>query len=363
MKLLVDAHVFDDLSQGSKTYLEGIYSAVVDKDSQDDFYFASHDRGAIPEKLLGQANTHHLQFTGHNKFVRLGLNIPDLIKKNKIEWAHFQYISPLVKTCPEIVTIHDLLFLEYPQYFPRDYRVIRNFLFKRSAKRAEWVLTVSEFSRAALIRYYQLDPKKVIITPNGILDFFWEPADIAADTGHLPGLDQFILYVSRFEPRKNQAGLLRSYLDLQLWKQGIQLVFVGGKGIRSAEFDQRYESLNDQIKRMILFFRDLPSVNLKWLYQNSLLFVYPSFAEGFGIPPLEAIACGANVICSSATAMSEFRFLGDRLFEPTRRDEMTQKMDFYLKHPSTDSSTSIRDHVRNQYSWDVAAQRFLSIFR
>ena len=362
MKLLVDAHVFDDLSQGSKTYLMGLYAAVLSLDSKDDFYFATESKSSLARELENYPNSHHLQYRFHNKFFRLGWDITGLIRKNKIDWAHFQYISPARKTCPEIVTVHDLLFLDFPEYFPQDYRLAKNFLFKRSAKRAEWVLTVSEFSKKALIEHYGLDPERIILTPNGILDFFWEEDHQVAAIASRDDLDKYILYVSRFEPRKNQLGLLEAYLKLGLWKQGIKLVYVGGTGIRTHEFQERYQALDGKIKRSILFLEDLQLPDLKWLYKNCLLFVYPSFAEGFGIPPLEALACGANVVCSNTTAMSEFRFLGERLFDPNNVEEMLHKIDFFLKNPASGNGLAIREHIKAHYSWDVAARQFLSIF-
>ncbi len=361
MKLLVDAHVFDDLSQGSKTYLKGLYSSVLSSNSKDNFYFATNTVASFKNELENHANAHHLQYSSHNKFIRLGFEIPSLIKKHKIDWAHFQYISPIRKICAEIVTIHDLLFLDFPEYFPQDYRLTKNFLFKRSARRANWVLTVSEYSKQALIKHYNIDPDKIVITPNGILDFFLAPQLAISDLANRYSLGRFILYVSRFEPRKNQLGLLKSYLQLELWKQEIQLIYVGGKGIETHEFRKNYETLDKRIKENIFFLEDISLTDLKWLYEKCELFVYPSFAEGFGIPPLEALACGANIICSNTTAMSEFQFLGERLFDPNDQAVMTEKIDFYLKNPTSNRYLAI-DYLKTHYSWETAASRFHTLF-
>jgi glycosyltransferase involved in cell wall biosynthesis len=362
MNFFVDGHVLDDLSQGSKTYLKGLYTSLFDLDHEDDFFVATNQLSSFENEMKSHSNVHRLQYDSHNKFVRLGWEIPQLINRNKIDWAHFQYISPVVKTTSEIVTIHDLLFLDYPEYFSLNYRIVKNYLFKRSATRAEWVLTVSEYSKQALIRHYKINPERIVITPNGILDLFLDASDGPKDACSKRGLGQFILYVSRIEPRKNQLGLLRSYLDLQLWKQGIQLVYVGGVGIRTPEFEKLYQSLDENIKPMIFFFNDLSLPELKQFYKNCDLFVYPSFAEGFGIPPLEAVACGSNVICSNTTAMSEFQFMGDRLFNPLDREEMTQKIDYFLKNKGTDIN-AMQVYVKTHYSWNIAAERFLRLFR
>ena len=364
MRLLVDGHVLDDLSQGSKTYLNGLYNAVFKVDHQTEYYVATNHLSSFQKGFDKRFNVHHLQYKSHNKFLRLGWEIPRAIRANKLDWAHYQYISPALKTSQEIVTIHDLLFLDYPEYFPVEYRVVKNFLFKRSARRAEWVLTVSEHSKNALVRHYDISPEKIIITPNGILDLFWEESQNEIALGQHPfGIQEYILYVSRIEPRKNQLGLLRAYLNLKLWDKGIQLVFVGGVGIKTPEFDSMYENLSEKVKGMIVFLRDVPAIELKWLYKNCLLFVYPSFAEGFGIPPLEALACGANVICSNTTAMAEFDFLKERSFDPNVLEEMTQKIEYFLDNPDRARSGITMEFLKTHYSWETAARRFLAIFK
>jgi glycosyltransferase involved in cell wall biosynthesis len=147
-----------------------------------------------------------------------------------------------------------------------------------------------------------------------------------------------------------------------LWKQGIQLVFVGGVGIKTPKFEEQYQALDEEVKGMIVFLHDLPVIDLKALYKNCLLFVYPSLAEGFGIPPLEALACGANVICSNTTAMTEFQFLSDRLFNPANLGEMKDKIDFFLKNPEKNKLTT-HDYLKSHYSWDTAAKRLLKLIQ
>ena len=356
MNFFIDCHVFDDLSQGSKTYLKGLYSAALKGKADWNFYFAAFDSNVLQCELPDYAHRHIEKLTSHNKLVRLGWEIPQLIKKSKSQFAHFQYISPLVKTCSEILTIHDLLFLDFPEYFPVDYRLIKNFLFKRSAKRADLILTVSEYSKDAIIRHYGISPTKIAITPNAVLETFFDKGEVLPEINLKYGVSKYILYVSRIEPRKNHLGLLRSYCDLELWKEGIQLVFIGGVGIKSEEFTTYYTQLSKQVKECIFFFENLSLPELKAFYTKSLLSVYPSFAEGFGIPPLEAVACGANVLCSNTTAMKEFSFLGERLFDPNDLNELKEKISHYLSHPPGEAElTSMQERIRRTYNWDASA--------
>lgn len=355
MKLLVDAHVFDDYSQGSKTYLKGLYSSALKRKPEWEFFFSAFDTDNLRHELGDRSNLFAKKLTAHNKFLRLGWEFPRLIRQNHFDLAHFQYISPLIKTGKEILTIHDLLFLDFPEYFPLDYRILKNFLFKRSAKRAELVLTVSEYSKAAIMKHYQVPENKIAITPNGVLDFFFDDQVTLPDITKKYGVDQYILYVSRIEPRKNHLGLLKAFRELNLWQQGVKLVFIGGVGIVSKEFTSYYSSLDEKVKQKVLFLQDITLPELKAFYKRSLLCIYPSYAEGFGIPPLEAIACGANTICSSTTAMKEFDFLGDRFFDPHNDNELRNKMMYYLIHPDESGTVSAKEIILKKYTWDASA--------
>jgi glycosyltransferase involved in cell wall biosynthesis len=359
-RVFIDAHLFDGFGQGTKTYLSGLYTSVFGKCPDIDFSMAAHDTTGLENEFGSLNNVRYIPYQSVNKFARLAVDIPRIIKRNSIDAAHFQYVSPLVKSCAEIVTIHDLLFLDFPDYFPLSYRLVKSYLFKRSAKRADWVLTVSDYSRDALIRHYKLPPEKIIVTPNGVLDYFFRPDVAAPPVSKFP--DQpFILYVSRFEPRKNQTGLLRAYCELGLWKKGIQLVFIGTPGVYSREFEQLYGRLEDSVKSNVLFYQDVPVSDLKVFYKRSLLFVYPSFAEGFGIPPLEAAVCGANVLCSNATAMSEFVFFGQRLFDPANVEEFMEKILYYIDNPPTSQERiEMKDYIQRKYSWSGSAEVFIS---
>ncbi|MBY0435688.1 MAG: glycosyltransferase family 4 protein [Cyclobacteriaceae bacterium] len=360
MRIFADVHVFDGLGQGSKTYLKGLYSAALQMDLKDYFYFGAVNN-PFPKELNYHGNAFHLRYHSSNRLARLTWEMPTLLRANKIDIAHFQYISPIVKVCQEIATIHDVLFLDFPEYFPCQYRVSRGFFFKRTAKRADFVLTVSEFSKKALIQHFRIDEKKVIVTPNGVLDLFWSPLIPDSSIGIDKGLGRYILYVSRFEPRKNQCGLLRAYLELELWKKEYQLVFVGGKGILDVEFETLYHKLDEKKRGLIYILDEVAFEDLKWLYSNCSLFIYPSFAEGFGIPPLEAIACGANTLCSNTSAMSEFTFLGERLFNPNERNEMNEKIRHFLENPSFPEIEQTKNIVKSRYSWESSANNFLSI--
>lgn len=359
MNLFIDAHLFDGPGQGTKTYLKGLYGSLIKNNTDTQFFLASSKPDRLASEFPESQNVHYIQYSSTNKYVRLSWGIPMKIRKYNIDVAHFQYISPAIKSCYEVLTIHDLLFMDFPDHFPSKYKFTRNYLFERSARRADCITTVSAYSKETLVRHYKIAEDKIAVTPNGVLDLYWENQERLIDIRTKYGVSQFILYVSRFEPRKNQVGLLRAYCKLKLWKEQIQVVFIGSLGIASVEFTKLYNSLDQKIRSQIIILEDINFEELKAFYSTCLLFVYPSFAEGFGIPPLEAAVCGANVICSNTTAMSEFDFFEDQLFDPHNEKEVQDKITYFLNHPPhPDKKRLVRELIRKRYNWELSAEIF-----
>ncbi len=357
MRLLVDAHVFDGKFQGTRTYLEGLYTHMT-QHHDIDFFFAAHDLDGL-KKVFGEGdNIHYIQLNNENRLKRLTIEFPRIIKRYNIDYAHFQYISPLFKSCKEIVTIHDLLFLDYPHFFPSSYKIKNNFFFKRSAKRADILLSVSQFAKDEIVHHFGICKENIHLTYNSIL-----PVNDNIGTIDLKkeyGLDKFILTVSRIEPRKNHLALLKAFVDINLMDAGYKLVMVGAKDLQYADFFDYYNMLGDGIKNNILFLQ-VPFNHLVALYRQCSLFVFPSYAEGFGIPPIEAIAYGAPLLCSNATAMAEFGLPEDISFNPEDYGELKQKMIIQLNHPMDNSTYS--EKVLSKYDWRMIADNYYEVLK
>lgn len=354
MKLLVDAHVFDGKYQGTRTYLQGIYSYMT-KNKDIDFYFASKNIVNI-QRIFGEAeNIHYIQLKSSNKIFRLAFEFPKIIKKYKIDYAHFQYISPIIKCCKEIVTIHDIIFIDFPQYFPLSYRIKNSLLFRRAANRADILLTVSNYSKEAITEHFGINNEKIYITPNAVLSL--ENEQELPDIKKKYNIEKYILSVSRIEPRKNHQLLLRAYVELELYRQDIKLVLVGALDLKNKEFNDFYKKLGDEIKSNILIMQ-VPYQELVSLYKNALLFVFPSFAEGFGIPPIEAITFGCETLCSDQTAMKEFDFMGDNFFSPYSLEELKKKIILHLNKKNTENQLL---RINEKYNWEKISDNFYNL--
>ena len=354
MKLLVDCHVFDGKYQGTRTYLEGLYTHLT-QNRDIDFYFAAYDVEKLKTVFGESDNITYIQISNDCSVKRLTFVYPQIIRKYRIDYAHFQYITPFLKCCKEIVTIHDLLFIDYPQYFPLLYRFAKKILFKRAALRADILLTVSKYSQEAIWRHFGIDETDIHITYNGILPNCSHKIDVKKKYG----IQKYILSVSRIEPRKNYLILLKAFNELSLWDAGYYLVIVGVKDLNYHEFYAYYNSLKEDIKNKIIFLQ-VPFDDLVALYANASLFVFPSLAEGFGIPPLEALTYGCPLLCSNATAMSEFEFPDVISFNPLDFEELKRKMkDLLTKYPI--NLQEIRRKILFKYDWAKIADDFYNI--
>lgn len=347
IRILVDCHVFDGTFQGTTSYLKGIYSAfILDKNYH--FFLASNDSENL-EKVFGKhSNVSYVNYKYSNKYLRLLFDIPAIIKKYNIDFAHFQYIVPPFKRCRYIVTIHDILFMEFPQYFPLSYRLRNKFLFKWSALKSDIVLTVSSFSKNMIEEYFKID--EVIVTHNAVDPIYFEDYDkddVKSRIYAKYGFNDYWIFISRWEPRKNHLSLLKVFVENKYYER-YSLVFVGNQAIKSKAFSIYFENLSAAIKSKIVFLRNIEFEDLVPLLRGADLSVYPSFAEGFGIPPLEALAAKVPSICSNSTGMSDFTFMKSMRFAPDNLSQMKACIEANL---NSNFDRSVLDAMEKTYNW------------
>ena len=354
LRIFADCHVFDGTLQGSSTYLKGLYSELI-KDKNKLFFLAACDTANLETIFGTHENVIYLAYPSKNKFKRLLFDIPKLITQHQIDFAHFQYIVPPIKKCKYIVTTHDVLFMDFPQYFPLTYRIKNKLLFKASARYSDVVLTVSDYSKQQIQRHFGI--KKITITPNAVDPIFFETYEKAAVIEQVKNkfdVSNYWLFVSRWEPRKNHDRLLKVFVEGEFYKHS-DLVFIGDPAIPNPAYDAFYESLDVAIKQKIKVLNKVSFQDMVLLVRGASLSVYPSIAEGFGIPPLESLGANVTTICSNTTAMSDFDFLGECLFNPLDEMDLLQKAKYALANPDVSTTSAI---VEKKYHWSVAAAQF-----
>jgi glycosyltransferase involved in cell wall biosynthesis len=250
---------------------------------------------------------------------------PWTVRQAKIDLLYSPaYVGPLTSTCPFVVTVHDLSFLYYPQSFRTLNRTYLRIFTQLSIRRSRRIVAVSESTKRDLVQCYSLSPDKVDVVYNGVDPSFRPlPSEQVAAFRQETGLpERFILFVGTLEPRKNVVGLLEAYARLP--KDRPPLMLVGGKGWLYKEIFARVEALG--LSNEVHFVGYVPAEALPLWYNAARLFVYPSFYEGFGLPALEAMACGTPVVTSMASSLPEVVGNAGRLVDPSDTEGLSVAM-------------------------------------
>ncbi|SRR5579871_150815 len=369
IKLFVDAHALDKEFQGTQTFICGLYNALIKKYSDVlDIYFGANDLRKVASVFPDVDASHILPYKkSKSKFLRLFTDIPHYVKKFQFDFAHFQNISLQQQVIAKnIVTLHDIIFDDFPKEFPAGYRQSRNFLFKRSLRQATVKTSVSNYSRERISQRYKITAEEINVIPNGADDLLTScnlsRAEATISIKQKFGFENFILSVGRIEPRKNHLLLLDKYLQLDQLKRDIPLVFVGRKSIDVPELQNRISSLGNEQRKMFFWIEQVDRQDLIMLYKACRFFVYPSKAEGFGIPPLEAAVCKTPVLCSNATAMKDFAFFSPYVFDPNNEKEFEQKLLLMINTPPNETfMNQVSAEILNKYSWERSADIFYEL--
>jgi glycosyltransferase involved in cell wall biosynthesis len=265
-----------------------------------------------------------------------------------------------------LVTLHDLWLDRYPQYSSKFFGQRLSFYrTRRTARRARKVITVSEYSARDIETLYGLPSDRIVVIPNGVSDDF-RPAT-AAESGPLLrrlGLEDqpFLLFVGGADPRKNHRVLLAAYSRRPKQLGRHRVVLVGDATHRFGDFKEsaRHHGLAD---RVVCTGR-LPITDLRLLYSSTDLFIFPSIYEGFGMPVLEAMACGGPVITSNWTALPEVAGDAALLINPEDADALADAIVRVLDDRVLRDELKARGFKRaRQFTWEQAARRTLALYR
>jgi glycosyltransferase involved in cell wall biosynthesis len=271
-------------------------------------------------------------------------------------------LVPLKKT-PTILTVHDLIFELFPEYHKRLNYVFLNRAMPLFVRRADAIITVSEASKRDLIHYYETPPDKITVIYEAADARFQPPtSEAAADVRrryHLP--EQFLLVVGAIEPRKNYSRLVEALLQLRRHHPDLKLVVVGSKGWLYEGFFRRIEEL--RAGEHVIFPGYVPDEDLPAVYGAATLSVMSSVYEGFGLPVLEAMACGSPVVCSRVSSLPELGGDVAQYFDPHHVEDMTATLARVLDDEQLRRTMAIHGPAQAaKFSWDRAAHETLAVY-
>jgi glycosyltransferase involved in cell wall biosynthesis len=362
MRFSVDAHAIGCHLTGNEVYIRNLLNEFARLDRSSDFiaYVSKPDAHLqVPESI----RTSHVS---ENPFRRLGLDLGVQLRRDQPDLLHVQYTGPIGCSVPLVVSVHDVSYLEHPQYFTRFRAAQLRYTVKRTVEAAARVLTPSEFSRKAILRHYRLDERKVVVVPNAVSSSF-RPVDrelasaIVEEKFGIRG--PFVLTVGDLQPRKNHLGLLHAFEEMLRQHPHLphRLVFVGKETWYSKELHKAV--LRSGIAGRVDFTGFVEDPDLLQFYGACDLFVFPSFYEGFGLPILEAMACGRATACSSATAMPEVANAAGILFDPYSVPEMARAIgDVLLDGELRARLERLGTQRAAGFTWERAAQRTLDVY-
>ena len=234
--------------------------------------------------------------------------LPRLLRRLGVDVFHAPAnVLPPRLPCASVLTIHDLSFIHYPQFFRPTRRIYQRIFTARSARAATLVLAVSQSTRRDLIEHMEVSPGRIRVVYPAIEERFQpspDPAVVASFRRERGLPERFLLYLGNLEPRKNVAGLVEAYARLRAADPDAPpLVVAGGKGWFYQTVFERVRALD--LERAITFAGYVRDEEQPLWYAAAELFIYPSYFEGFGLPVAEAMACGAPVITSNVSSLPE----------------------------------------------------------
>jgi len=364
MRFSVDAHAIGRHLTGNEVYIRNLLNgfAALDQTSEFIAYLSSDVNGAssaVPARFLQRQ-------VSANSLVRLGVDLSRRLREDQPDLLHVQYTAPLNCPVPVIASVHDISFLEHPEYFTWARALQLRLTVPRTMARAVRVLTPSQFSRSAILRAYNIHPSRVKVVPIAVSRTFrpvprdWAAVMVQRRFG-IAG--PFVLTVGDLQPRKNQLGLIEAYEELIASCPQIehQLVIVGKDTWFSDKVHARVRE--SRFADRIHFTGWVTDDDLVQLYGAGDLMVFPSWYEGFGLPILEAMACGRAVACSNTSAMPEVAEHAALLFDPADTRQMVSAMrDLLLNDQLRGRMERLGLQRSSIFTWERTARQTLEIY-
>jgi glycosyltransferase involved in cell wall biosynthesis len=364
MRIAIDARALGGGGGGDENYTRNIIRALasVDPDNEYTLYVTP----GLPQPTIpGAERMRCVELAPKNLQARILLSMPLALARERIDVFHAQYLAPPLCPSPVVVTVHDISYEHYPQFFTPAAVLQLRALVPLTVRRAQAVLTVSEFSKRDIVRRYRVPPERVFVAHGEADPIFHQ----FHNEGRLAYLRQrygiggrFILCVANLQPRKNLKTLIASYIKLRRADASRhKLVLVGRKAwlhdeIFAAACASGYSD-------DLVFTGYVPDEDLVALYNAADLFVYPSIFEGFGAPPLEAMTCGTPVVTTKTSSIPEV--VGDAaiLVDPLDTEAMAQAIATVLHNPDLQARLTARGLQRAAgFSWDTAARTIASVY-
>jgi glycosyltransferase involved in cell wall biosynthesis len=365
VKVAIDARKLHDFGIG--TYIRNLLRQLARLDSSTE-YILLCGRGDLDAAAQLGPNFRTVLEPSPNYSIREQFHVPWVLLRERPDVFHApHYILPPAVRCRSLVTIHDTIHLEFPQYLPNRlaYGYARASMWS-AAHRSARILTVSEASKRDILKFFNVPPEKVVVVYNAIDERFScepLPEDVARVRARFQLDQRFVLYVGNIKPHKNVERLIEAFQALRRRDlNDIKLLIIGDE---ISSFPALRRAVHrHKLHKHVRFLGYLPDETLAILYRLASVFVFPSLYEGFGLPPLEAMASGTPVVTSNVSSLPEI--VGDAaiLVDPYSVDAIEDGMRRVLTDPILAADMRRKGLLRaRQFSWQQSVAKTLAIYR
>ena len=371
MRIAIDAHSVGTRLGGNESYAVNLIEALAQIDEVNEYTLFVTTAEARDRFHQRWPNFKVRSTLPHTPLIRIPLTLSAVLRKHPVDVLHVQFTAPPFCPCPVVVSIHDLSFEHVPETFHRRSRIQLRLTVRSSARRAAKILTLSEHTRRDVIDTYGIEPSRITAIPLAAPGHFYRVEDNRElqRVRHTYGIDgQYILSVGSIQPRKNVARLVQAYArvraslrDQHTETELPKLVLVGKLGWL---YDETLRALEQsRVADSVILTGYVPETDLPALYSGAICFVYPSYFEGFGLPPLEAMKCGAPVIVGNQTSLPEVVGDAGLTVDPFDINSIAKAIEKLINDSVLRRELSVKGRSRAEtFSWRKTAQQTLEIY-
>lgn len=361
MRIALDCRTVTAPKTGDRTYALNLMRALARVDAENEYFLYTWEPTTLTD--LEAPNFHPVVLPASPRWLWTPLSFPRDLARRGADLAHVQYIIPPSSPRPVTTTIHDVAFRRFPELFPLKHRLLLNWLIPMAVEHSAAVITGSEATKRDLLEFYDVRPEKVHVTPYAA-DPVYRPMDREearqAVRRRLRVPVPYILSVGVLQPRKNLPRLVRAYNRIA---NSIphRLVLTGKEGWASEEL--RAAVAEAPPGNQPVFTGYVADADLPVLYAGADLFCYPSLYEGFGLPPLEAMACGTPVLTSNVSSLPEVVGEAGLTVDPRDEAAIADGIRSLVEDPERRLALAEAGLRRAaEFSWDRTAQETVAVY-
>ena len=368
LHIAIDAHSVGTGLAGNETYVTNLIEALAEIDTANRYTLYVTKPSAV-ERFAGRWRHVSVRRTlPHSPVVRVPLTLSAELRRRPVDLLHVQYTAPPLAPCPVVASVHDLSFEHLPATFKRRSWMQLRLTVRRTARRAAHVIAPSEHTRRDILKTYGVGEGRTSVVPLAASPRFAPVRDEKElqRVRHVYGIaGDYILAVGSIQPRKNLPRLVEAYASLRRRRPHDKLPRLVVVGKHAWLFEETLRAVEEcGVRRDVTFTGYAPEADLPALYSGALCFAYPSYFEGFGLPPLEAMRCGTPVVAGDRTSLPEVVGDAGLLVDPFDTGAISAALARLIDDEDLRSTLSARGLARAaRFDWRETARQTLEVYQ